>query len=148
MTLVSKSPLNPLQKALVTLLGADATLTTLLTAAGRVLDQVTEQTPYPYVRLGDHLSIPDNDHSGYGREVTETLHIWTKARGNVTGQTIASRIIELLDHQHVALTAAFAPLAGHRVVSVRNEFDQALTDPDPEIRHHVLRFRVVTAQLT
>jgi hypothetical protein len=33
-------------------------------------------------------------------------------------------------------------------VSIRNEFDQALTDPDPEIRHHVLRFRVITAQLT
>jgi hypothetical protein len=145
---VSKSPLNPLQKALVTLLGGDTALTNLLGAAGRVLDQVTEQTPYPYVRLGDHLSIPDNHHGGYGRQVTETLHIWTKARGNVTGQTIANRIIELLDHQNVALTAAFAAPAAHRVVSVRNEFDQALTDPDPEIRHHVVRVRVVTAQLT
>lgn len=148
MTPVSKSPLNPLQKALVTLLSADASLTSLLGAAGHVLDQVTEQTAYPYLRLGDHLSIPDNDHGGYGRQVTETLHIWTEARGNVTGQAIANRVIELLDHQHVALTAAFAAPAAHRVVSIRNDFDQALTDPDPEIRHHVLRFRVVTAQLT
>jgi hypothetical protein len=92
--------------------------------------------------------VPDNDHGGYGRQVTQTLHIWTKARGNATGQDIANRINELLDHQHDALTAAFQAPAGHRVVSIRNEFDQALTDPDPEIRHHVLRFRVITAQLT
>jgi hypothetical protein len=147
-TPVSKSPLNPLQRALVNRLGGDSTLSTLLTAAGRVLDQVEETTPYPYVRLGDHLSVPDNDHGGYGRQVTQTLHIWTKARGNATGQDIANRINELLDHQHDALTAAFQAPAGHRVVSIRNEFDQALTDPDPEIRHHVLRFRVITAQLT
>lgn len=145
MTPVSKSPLNALQRAIVQLLVADSTLTTLLTAAGRVLDQVEEVTPFPYVRLGDHLSVPDNDHGGYGRQVTETLHIWTKARGNITGQTIANRIIELLDHQHAALSAQ---LSGHRVVSIRGDFDQALTDPDPEIRHHVLRFRITTTQLS
>jgi hypothetical protein len=144
---VSKSPLVPLQKALVALLGGDSTLTTLLTSAGRVLDQVTEQTPKPYVRVGEHLSIPDNDHSGFGREVTETIHVWTKARSNGPGQLVADRINELLDHQTAALKAYLVPL-GHRAVSVRSEFDQALTDPDPEIRHHVLRFRVITDQLT
>jgi len=32
------------------------------------------------------------------------------------------------------------------IVSVRQEYDQALVDPDPQIRHHVLRFRIITAQ--
>lgn len=145
--MISKSPLNPLQKALFTRLNADATLATLLGAVGRIVDQVTEGTPYPYVRLGDHLSIPDNDHGGFGRNVTETLHVWTRKRGNATGQAIAARIVELLDHQ----TGAMSDLLeadGHRCVSIRAEFDQALTDPDPEIRHHVLRFRVATTQLS
>lgn len=145
--MISKSPLNALQKAIFTRLNADATLVTLLGAAGRVVDQVTEGTPYPYVRIGDHLSIPDNSHGSFGREVTETLHVWTKKRGNVTGQAIALRIGELLDHQTDAMSALLA-VDGHRCVSIRNEFDQALTDPDPEIRHHVLRFRVATAQLS
>lgn len=95
----------------------------------------------PYVRVGDHLSIPDNDLTSFGRNVTETLHIWTRARSNASGQDIAARIIEILDHQPEALI-----IPGHRVVSIRSEFDQALTDPDPEIRHHVVRFRVITAQ--
>lgn len=146
----SKSPLNPLQAAIVTALRADATLAGLLASAlnvtpatPAVLDQVLGGQPYPYVRIGESNSTPDNDHSGFGRNVTQTLHIWTKARGNITGQAIAARINELLDHQAAALA-----VTGHRVVSIRSEFDQALTDPDPEIRHHVLRFRVVTAQVT
>lgn len=138
---VSASPLNPLQKALVAKLKADATLVALLGNVDRVVDQPREGMPFPYVRVGDHLSIPDNDLTSFGRNITETLHIWTRVRGNATGQDIAARINALLDHQVSGLT-----VPGHRVVSIRNEFDQALTDPDPEIRHHVLRFRVITSQ--
>lgn len=138
---ISKSAVGPLQAAVVTRLKADATLVALLKGQAAVYDQPPETVPIYYVRVGDFLSIPDNDHGSYGREITMTLHVWTKYRGNKVGQDISARIIELLDHQGDALN-----LAGHRVVSIRHEFDQALTDPDPEIRHHVLRFRVVTAQ--
>jgi hypothetical protein len=148
----SRSPLNPLQAAILTRLRADATLTAMLAKVKdqtpptpAIVDNVKEGQPFPYVRLGEHNSVPDNDHSGFGRNITETLHVWTKAAGNFTGQNIADRITELLDHQPAALSALLAS-AGHRVVSIRSEFDQALTDPDPQIRHHVLRFRVVTAQ--
>lgn len=144
----SRNPLNALQAAIVTRLKGDAQLAALLatsTAPGTprqaVYDQPTEGAPYPYVRVGEHVSVPDNDLTSYGRNVTATLHVWTRARGNKAGQDIADRVTALLDHQAAALT-----VAGHRVVSIRSEFDQALTDPDPEIRHHVLRFRVITAQ--
>ena len=138
---VSSSPLNPLQRALFDTLSGDATLTTLLGGAGRVVDQPPEGSWTRYIRIGDHTSTADNDLTSFGRNVVETLHIWTKARGNIPGQQIADRVKVLLDHQPDALD-----VDGHRVVSIRNEFDQALTDPDPQIRHHVLRFRVVTAQ--
>jgi hypothetical protein len=138
---VSTSPASALQAAIVAKLKGDAPLVTLLGGRQAVFDQPPEGEAYPYVRVGDHLSIPDNDLTSYGRQITETLHIWTKARSNKQGQDIADRITALLDHQVDALT-----LAGHRIVSIRAEFDQALTDPDPQIRHHVLRFRVITAQ--
>lgn len=142
---ISKSPLNPLQRAIIARLRGDTVpavgLVALLGSPTKIVDQPPEGDAKPYVRIGEHLSTPDNDLTSYGREVTETIHVWTKARGNLTGQDIAARIIELLDHQPASLA-----VAGHRVVSIRSEFDQALTDPDPEIRHHVLRFRVVTAQ--
>lgn len=144
---VSDSPLNDLQKALIDRLRGDSQLATLLGAAGKVVDYAPENLPYPYVRVGERLSIPDNDLTSYGRNVTETIHVWTKARGNLTGQTIADRIIALLDHRVAELNALLTTAgSAHRAVSIRHEFDQALTDPDPEIRHHVLRFRVVTAQ--
>lgn len=148
--LPSKSPVNALQKITVARLAGDATLTALLGASVgdvRVVDQPREGMPHPYVRVGDFLSTPDNDLTSFGRNVVMTLHIWTKKRGNKDGQDIASRIVVLLDHQ----TAVLDPLLrveGHKLILIRAEFDQALTDPDPEIRHHVLRFRVATAQLS
>ena len=139
---ISKSPLNPLQKALLARLRGDATLAGLLGGASKVVDQPPETGVKPYVRIGDHTSTDDSDLTSFGRNVVETFHIWTKARSNGPGQDIAARIVELLDRRPADLV-----VDGHRVVSIRCEFDQALTDPDPEIRHHVLRFRVVTAQL-
>lgn len=140
MAVISDSPLNPLQAAMFDVLDGDAALTSLM-GADSVHDQVPEGDPYPYIRLGDHLGIPDNDLTSFGREVTETFHIWTRARSTGLGQAILARIDALLNNRPEALS-----VDGHRVVSIRNEFDQALTDPNPDIRHHVLRFRVITAQ--
>jgi hypothetical protein len=149
---ISRSPINPLQAAIVAMLRADAPLTALLAkvkdlspATPAVVDYVPEGQLYPYVRVGDHTSAPDNTHTSFGRRVTETIHVWTKVRSNGPGQTIAGRVVELLDHQPAALSARLAA-AGHRCVSIRLNFDQALDDPDPEIRHHVLRFTIETAQ--
>lgn len=149
----SHNPVTPVQRAIVAILRGDATLTALLApiagitpATPAVVDQPPEGQAYPYVRVGDHLSIPDNDLTSFGRELTETLHVWTKTRSNGPGQQVASRITALLDHQVAALSAELAG-DGQRCVTVRQEFDQALADPDPQIRHHVVRFRLQTAQL-
>jgi hypothetical protein len=131
-----RSPLHPVQLAIHQRLTGDDILMNLVTG---VFDQVPEDQPHPYVRIGEHLSVPDNTHDSFGREVTVTLHVWTRARGNATGQAIADRVGVLLDHQPLTVE-------GHRAVSVRQEFDQALRDPDPEVRHHVMRFRVTTTQ--
>lgn len=135
---VSTSPVHAVQTAIYQRLKGDATLAGMVTG---VYDYVPEGTSYPYVRIGDHLSIPDNTHDTYGREITATIHVWTRARGNAQGQAIAARIWELLDHR-----AGDVEVAGHRVVSIRQEFDQVLPDPDPEVRHHILRFRIQTEQ--
>lgn len=137
--MTSKPPTNALQAALFARLKNDATLTGLI--GGRVYDEVPEGTTSDYVTLGDHLSTPDNDLTSFGRETTVTVHVWTRADGMKRGQTIANRINELLDHQESSLS-----VAGHDVVAIRQDFDQALRDPDQAWRHHVLRFRITTAQ--
>jgi hypothetical protein len=150
----TRNPATPIQRAIVARLRADSTLVSLLASVKgqtppvpAVVDQPPEGQPKPYVRVGDHLSIPDNDHTSKGREVTETLHIWTKARSSAPGQAIADAITASLDHQVAALSVLLAA-DGHKCVSIRQEFDQALEDPDAEIRHHVLRFRIQTQQLS
>ena len=150
----SKAPESPLQRAIVARLRGDATLAGLLAsvknvtpAVPAVVDEVKEGQAYPYVRVGDHLSTPAGDLTSFGRQVTATLHVWTKANSMGPGQTIADRVVALLDHQHAALSELLAPL-GHRCVLIHWQFGQALDDPDPEIRHHVIRFRVETAQLS
>lgn len=148
------NPTSAVQKAMVAILRGDATLDALLARVKgltppvpAVVDGAAEGQPYPYVVLGDALSIPSNDLTGYGREVTETLHVWTSERSFAKGQTIADRIAALLDHRTATVSAALVAY-GHRCVRVELEFDQAIRDPDPQLRHHILRFRFETEQLT
>lgn len=154
MTLTSRNPATPIQRAIVARLRADATLVTLLApikgvtpATPAVVDQPEEGQVYPYIVVGDHLSVPDNDLTSFGREGTETIHVWTKARSNKPGQDLADRVTALLDHQAAALSALLAA-DGFKCVTIRQEFDQALRDPDPQLRHHVVRFRIQTQQIS
>lgn len=146
---VSRRPAAALQRAMVAMMKADISLKALLGGVEAVYDQAKEGTPQPYVDVGDNLSTSANDLTSFGRETSQTLHIWTRARSMKPGDDIAARVVAIFDHQHRAVTAKLAELGEpHKVVSIRSEFDQALTDPDPELRHHVVRFRVETEQLT
>ena len=151
---ISRPPESPLQRAVVALLRADPTLTGLLASVKgsappipAVVDEVREGQPKPYVQIGDHLSTPGGDLSRFGRIVTMTLHVWTKAGSMGPGQAIADAVARLLDRQDRALSVLLAA-SGHRCVRIEFQFSQALKDPDPEIRHHTVRFRVEITQLT
>lgn len=131
------TPVPYIQAAIYARLTGDATLTGLVTG---VFDDVPEKQAHPYVVLGEAIETPRNWHGGFGREVVETLHVWSRSRGFSQGLAIAQRITTLLDHQPMTLAG------GHLVVSVRHELTQTLRDPDPEIRHLPVRFRLTTEQ--
>lgn len=105
-----------------------------------VYDFVPETARRPYLTVGEAIETPDNVHGGYGRQTLITLHVWTDARGYAPGAAIADRVVALLDHQRLTI-------AGQKWISTRFEYGQALPDPDPRIRHHLLRFRITTAIL-
>ncbi len=132
------TPMLPVQTAVYQLLTGDSTLAALISG---VYDFVPEDVAYPYVEVGEAIETPSNRHGGFGWDTVITLHVWTKARGHAPGLRIAQRVTELLDHQPLAV-------AGRHHVATRYEFGQTLTDPEPpgDIRHVVLRFRVVTEQ--
>lgn len=135
---VPTTPALAVQTALYGVLSGDAQLTALISG---VWDYVPEDAAYPYVHIGEATEIPDNTHSTWGRQTTHTLHIWTQARGHAQGLTIAARVMQVLDHQPLTIS-------GQHHISTHYEFMQALTDPEPpgDIRHVVMRFRVVTEQ--
>lgn len=130
----ASTPLLEIQSAVYQRLSGDGELSGMVTG---VFDGVPESQTHPYVELGEAIETPRNTSNDFGREVVVTLHIWDRYRGFARCLAIANRITALLDHQAMVLP-------GHQVVSVRHEFSQTLKDPDPEIRHVPVRFRLTT----
>ena len=132
------TPMLPVQGAILDVLSGDATLAGMTDA---IYDYLPEDVPYPFVVIGESVETPDNRHNGFGRQTAITLHVWSQYRGYAQALRIGARITELLDHQPLVL-------AGLDWIATRFEFSQTLTDPEPpgDIRHLVLRYRVVTEQ--
>lgn len=127
-----------IQGAVFHRLGGDQELKDL--GAG-VYDYLPEQATYPFIVIGEATEIPDNSHDRYGWQTVPVIHVWGQGRGFAQVLTIGSRVTALLDHQPLEVPGF------HHVVT-RFEFSQALTDPTPpgDIRHLVLRHRVITEQ--
>lgn len=136
--MTSPLPLLGVQSALYARLTGDATLMGLATG---VYDFVPETAVYPYIVIGEAIETPDNAHDRFGRQTVPTLHVWDQYRGFKRVLEIGSRINALLDHQPLTIT-------GLAHVVTRYEFGQPLTDPEPpgDIRHLILRYRIVTEQ--
>ncbi|MGW2260273.1 DUF3168 domain-containing protein [Streptomyces sp. NPDC001780] len=136
--MTAPAPMLPVQTAVYGRLAADPTLTGLITG---VFDYVPETTAYPFVVIGEAIETPDNRHGGFGRQTVITLHVWSRYRGYAQALAIGARITALLDHQPLTIV-------GQAHIVTRFEFSQTLTDPEPpgDIRHLVLRYRVLTEQ--
>lgn len=127
-------PLNELQAKLYSLLSTGL-------APTPVYDYVPESAPVDYVTLGESFSTPDNDHSVFRWQIVHTLHVWSRSRGWKRPQQIATDISEALDHQRSQLD-----FPGYHCVSIRLEQVLTLRDPDPEIRHVPVQFRITMEQ--
>jgi len=133
---MAESAMGPIQTAIYTALTGD---TTLMTLVNGVYDWVPEGTLMPYVVIGEAMATPRNSHDRFGRRNVETLHVWSQQQGMKQINAIMSRITTILDHQTLTVT-------GHDAVMCHHEFEQTLNDPDPEIRHGVIRFAVTTEE--
>lgn len=107
-----------------------------------VQDNVPENINKPYVTIGEVTGIPDNWHGGFGWDILTTLHVWTKSHGYKSALNIAQEIVDILDHQLSALNLSDS----WYVVSIRFAQLQTMRDPDPEIRHVPVQFRIVIHQ--
>lgn len=135
---MSDSPAFPIQEAVYQRLTGDTPLMNQVTG---VFDHVPENIDHPYVVIGEAIETPDNSHTEFGRETVITLHVWSKFRGMSEALKVVRRIIDLLDHQPLVVE-------DHHHVATRYEFSQTLRDPNPDLRHIPVRFRVTTEKET
>lgn len=144
-TPVSLDTLGPLQAALYARLAGDQTLLDLLGHKGGpkpqngIYDDVPQGALFPYIEIGEVIETPRNAHGEFGSEHLATLHVWGNKRGFKDAQAVVARVRALLDHQPLTVT-------GHNVWRVAHEQTLTLRDPNPELRHLPVRFRITTEQ--
>ncbi|MEU3600880.1 DUF3168 domain-containing protein [Streptomyces sp. NPDC006798] len=138
--MTARSPMLEIQGAVYRRLTDDQELTGL--APGGVFDYLPETAPYPFTVIGEATETPDNAHDRHGWQTVPVLHVWTRSRGFAQALRIGARVAELLDHQPL-------DVPGYHHVATLFEFSQTLQDPEPpgDIRHLILRFRVLTEQI-
>ncbi|WHX19829.1 DUF3168 domain-containing protein [Streptomyces malaysiensis subsp. malaysiensis] len=122
----------PLQQAVVQNLRADAPLMALVSG---IWDEVPEQAAFPYVTVGSITELVDDAHDQRGLTTTLVLHIWSKYQGFREAAEILAAVDAVLDRQPLAVT-------GYKDVSVAHQQHTELRDPDPEIRHINVTYRV------
>jgi Protein of unknown function (DUF3168) len=129
-------PTWPLQQAVFAALGTDAQLTALI-GPGRVLDDVPQATPLPYVTLGRMVAQDWSTGSESGTEHAFTVHVWSDAKGKKQTHEILAAIRAALHDQPLSVV-------GHSLVNLRQEHSEIRRDTDGETIHATARFRAVT----
>jgi hypothetical protein len=125
----------PLQQAVFAALSADAALTALI-GPGRILDDVPQGTPLPYVTFGRVTAQDWSTGTESGTEHAFTVHVWSGARGKRQAHEILAAIRAALHDQPLAV-------AGHSLVNLRHEQSEIRRDADGETVRGTARFRAV-----
>jgi hypothetical protein len=127
------SALPELQAAIFARLNGDERL------AGRVHDEVPQDTTGEYLVIGEGTARPGGTHTTRGREDTLTLHGWSDARGTKKLSTMMAVARELLDGYALVVP-------GYRTIACRWEFSEVLREPGG--RHAVDRYRIRLEKLS
>lgn len=122
----------PLQQAVYSKLTGHAPLMALVTG---VYDEVPENVAHPYVSIGSITETTDDAHNQRGLDASVVLHVWSKYRGFKEASAILAALDAALDRQPLTVT-------GFRDVSIAHEQHTQVRDPDPDIRHINVSYRV------
>lgn len=97
--------------------------------------------PWPetmrYISLGPSTSIPDDYDCMMGEEITIQWDVWTSGTGESYGSAMCRKICNRIKQ---ALHDVDLALTHNALVTLQWQFTQVLDDPNPAIRHGVVRF--------
>jgi hypothetical protein len=107
--------------------------------SNRVFDRVEAGVAFPYIEIGEFQTVDDGAQCHDGQEVYATLHVWSRAVGQVEVKTIAGAVRGALHEVELDLGAAF------QFLEIAHQDTRYLKDPDGLTSHAVLTFRALVA---
>ena len=128
--------LGEIQNAIYSSLTGDPTIMGKITG---VFDNVPGGQAYPYVVIGDAKELSVDTFSRCGREITETIHVWSEAQGFEEAINILGDINRLLDRANLTLT-------GFITVRCAYESAETLRDPDGVRRHVPVTYKILVEE--
>jgi len=101
-----------------------------------VYDAVPQDSAYPYVQIGDDLTVADfSPVAGEGDDVDFHIHGWSRYAGK-------KEVLEMMAEIKAALQGARLAVPGWQIAGLRETFSTVILEPDGKTRHSVQRFRV------
>jgi hypothetical protein len=120
-------PSFEVQSAMVAVLKAGSV------AAGRVYDNVSPATQFPYVTLGDCQVLPDKYECIDGAEIYPVVDVWSQSIGYSETKTITKKILALLDDKPLNVD-------GFNLIVFEVQSVNYMRDPDGLTRHAAITF--------
>lgn len=105
----------------------------------RVFDRTDADVVFPYVELGEFQTLDDGAACIDAVEIFATLHVWSRAVGQVECKTIAGEVRNALHEADLDLGPAF------QFLEIAHRETRHLKDPDGLTSHAVLTFRSLIA---
>src|SRR6476469_6726403 len=103
----------------------------------RIYDDAPQAASYPFITLGQSLVRDWSTGTEDGAEHLLTLHAWARAGGKKQVHAMIEAFKSTLHGQPLTLV-------DDDLVNVRQEFSEALPDPDGDTYHGIVRYRPVT----
>jgi|SRR6056300_371590 hypothetical protein len=123
-----------LQKTIFDTLSGDSTITS--TYGANVYDYVPDNSPFPYIKVGEETSVDNGTKTLQGNEHTLVIHTFSQYRGSKEVKNIMSRIYALLHESSLSVSGA-------SLVNLRFEFSDVIKENDGLTTHGLQRFRAV-----
>lgn len=102
-----------------------------------VFDDVPQDSPMPYVVIGEGDSEPFDTDDSIGFETDFTVHVWSAYSGRKEVKQIMAHIYDALHRYELSIH-------GMHTVDCVCEYQDTFLDPDGVTRHGVMRFRLTT----
>lgn len=105
----------------------------------RVFDAVPADVAFPYIEIGEFQALDDGAQCHDGQELFATLHVWSRAVGQVECKQVAGAARGALHEAELDLGAAF------QFLEIAHQDTRYLKDEDGLTSHAVLTFRALVA---